>query len=165
MIEFLVVITLLLSGAKAAEKVVLSEDLNLVHPYVEPFYESFEEVFKVKISGIGAGFYVSHKFGTKMAVCHNYGISQQIRIDYEKWLYLTYYDKEQLIWHELAHCMFGIDHDTSIAKHRFRWITASIMYPYMIPTDMYVFNRSYYIKELKQQIEERKPRYKTEGIQ
>lgn len=56
-----------------------------------------------------------------------------------------YYSIQQLVFHELGHCYFGLDHNSSINNGN----PVSIMYPYAFGyTEFYKQNLEYYISSL-----------------
>lgn len=69
----------------------------------------------------------------------------QIMIDKEYFDMSTNYEKEELIFHELGHCILNKDHDESKDSNR---RPKSIMYPVTITDSIYRENRTEYINEL-----------------
>lgn len=59
-------------------------------------------------------------------------------------------EKEELLFHELGHCVLGRDHvtRTAFAVDRNQTIPVSIMYPYHLGQRKYSGNYDYYMKEL-----------------
>lgn len=69
-----------------------------------------------------------------------------IVIDTLFWAYATVATKEQLIFHELGHCVLGREHNAKIVNGR----EQSIMNPNLLLDSTYLPNRDEYIKELFQ---------------
>lgn len=74
-----------------------------------------------------------------------------VYIDKDHWNKITETQREQLMFHELGHCVLKLNHDNRVfpdldiahPKH------LSIMYHEQMPDDQYVENWEYYIDELK----------------
>lgn len=82
---------------------------------------------------------------TTMAVCYSWTNGyREIHVDRVKWPTLTDAGQEQLLFHELGHCIFNLDHDEAlIDKDDWDQIPQSIMYPYVFG------NMPYYDGELQ----------------
>jgi hypothetical protein len=82
-----------------------------------------------------------------VGVCISYTNGhKEVQIDPDSWFNFDENYKEELIFHELGHCILGREHDTSyIDEYR---VPKSIMYPYIFG---YAYNeyKSYYMDELK----------------
>lgn len=95
------------------------------------------------------------KHSSAVGICYGFRqlfILQFIVLDQEYWESSDLYDQESLLFHELAHCVYGIDHDnatypTFLDNYR----PKSIMYPYVF--DDYKYHRDEYITELFTKIE------------
>jgi hypothetical protein len=72
-----------------------------------------------------------------------YLLTGNIEIDKEYWDRQDEAAREELIFHELGHCVMGKEHNEKMIGD----CPASIMYPYIMP-DCYTRHREYYIKEL-----------------
>lgn len=80
-----------------------------------------------------------------------YSEPRKIEIDTPYWNEITELGREQLIMHELGHCVLNLDHDETIgtvgAWHN---VPMSIMYPSHFGDDpWYRDNRAYYLQEMK----------------
>lgn len=69
----------------------------------------------------------------------------RIEIDPEFWFDSSKITKEELLFHELGHCILDRDHDTTVL---YGTIPKSVMYPYVFTTSYSLF-REYYVNELK----------------
>lgn len=115
------------------------------------YITEFENYYKVKVN-------VSIQFtddisGNTVGVCHiftNNNPSNWIEIDKSYWEGLDYYGKQQLIYHELGHCVFGYGHDESFVNIDGYEIPKSIMHPYCFGFSWYYEEYlSYYLEELR----------------
>ena len=68
-----------------------------------------------------------------------------IEIDAVEWYKFTDAEQEELLFHELGHCLLNRDHDETYLTNN---IPSSIMYPDVIRNDIYIKYRAYYWKEL-----------------
>jgi hypothetical protein len=69
----------------------------------------------------------------------------KIEIDPDFWNKSSDMKREELLFHELGHCVLNRDHDDSIIHYT---IPKSVMYPYVFE-NAYKKYRSYYVEELK----------------
>ena len=163
MIEFIIISALSIVGLFQVEKSMSPIDQSRIHPQIKTHVRSFERTFNVKISGVSADFYVPlNKKSTAVGTCYESVFYTGIRLDYDWWLWASDDAREQLVWHEIAHCFFKIDHDnTKIYDYPIRG--KSIMYRFMMPDSVYKTFRRHYIKDLKQKIDEIQT-YRPEGI-
>jgi len=69
----------------------------------------------------------------------------KVEIDPVWWYEAGYADQEQLIFHELAHCVLRQDHRNFIMSDR---CPGSIMDEYHIHNSCYIKHYDYYIEEL-----------------
>jgi hypothetical protein len=69
----------------------------------------------------------------------------EIEIDPDFWFSSSDVKKEELLFHELGHCILNRDHDNSRLYYS---IPKSVMYPYVFEW-AYKDHRSYYVDELK----------------
>lgn len=87
---------------------------------------------------------------TTIGVCYwyeedNKKVGVRVEIDPEFWFESVEAAREELLFHELGHCILGRDHDTTLL---YGAMPKSVMYPYVFSTTYLVF-RDYYVKELK----------------
>ncbi len=81
-----------------------------VDPRIEAYYERFYKETGMYPVGITAGF---SDLETNIAgECVTNGPFREIIIDNQYWLDIGDYDglREQLVYHELGHCLLGLDH-------------------------------------------------------
>lgn len=79
-----------------------------------------------------------------------------IKINPENWQYASKAEREQLMFHELGHCLMGLQHDNTVAKlydynseiDGFYSGAANLMNAYAIWGEWYEPNRTYYINKL-----------------
>ena len=101
--------------------------------YVSRFERHYGEAVEVGVN-----------FGSlKDAVGICYYVTGNIEIDREYWNTHGEAAKEELIFHELGHCVLGREHN----EHMIGDCPASIMYPTLTP-GCYKKHKDYYIKEL-----------------
>ena len=113
--------------------------------YVESFKEAGESVgWKVNMHGVKIDF-VDKLPEAWVGVC--IPEQRQVFVDLHYWLRTDETHREELVWHELGHCVLGREHTTaSVDEH-----PASIMYPTVqVPDDekFYLSHKHHYIKEL-----------------
>lgn len=123
-----------------------------VQEYVQIFEQEFEIDVRSQIR------IVSINSGDKIGRCWlNDGpnsLVNLIELDEKFWNNADYWSREQLVFHELAHCEFGIlEHDDSLTEVETTFggllIKASIMHHSHIPSIIYKNFRDHYIEELK----------------
>lgn len=95
-------------------------------------------------------------------VCYYGGstILANIRINPTKWKYYSQYAKEELIFHEMGHCLYGLSHDDENTflpvLGKIKECPRSLMNSDTpVGGECYEYNRDYYIKEFRDKI--RKP--------
>jgi hypothetical protein len=76
------------------------------------------------------------------------GLNPIIRINRSAWLKMSDSSKEQLIYHELGHCILNRDHLNTFGVNGNPYVPVSIMYEYMIYDDIYDYNVVHYYQEL-----------------
>lgn len=87
-----------------------------------------------------------------VAVCQTYFYDKKIiKVDPDYWENLSFYGKEEVIYHELGHCQLNREHNSTLtipSKLRYS-IPNSIMYPYVFGEETFYFMyREHYIEEL-----------------
>ena len=107
----------------------------------KPHVAVFEKHYGKKLKGIGIKFEDLSSEGTAVGIC--YLLTGNIGIDKSYWEYADDLEREQLILHELGHCVLGLSHNTEMTGS----CPESLMYPSLIP-HCYKKSREYYIKEL-----------------
>ena len=95
--------------------------------------------------------------GNAKGLCNT--ITRKIYIDEDKWYGIGKLSQEELIFHELGHCVLGLGHDFTIKSRDF--CPTSMMYKDgAIVEGCYEKDRDYFIKELFFRDKNRKSRYK-----
>lgn len=119
----------------------------------QPFVIEFEQAYNVKVNvGIVFNDSLAKDQGIS-GVCHSYNtnnIHNWIEIDTNYWNYSNYYGKQQLIYHELGHCVLGLQHDNRLGTIGiYTNIPLSIMYYRSMGNNIYysIYNE-YYITHL-----------------
>lgn len=123
-----------------------SLDGRYIDPEILPYVQRFEQAYG-RVARVNVRFMVSG-LGTRSGTCYRYIDAQVIPdvfLNKEHWLFYTDLGKEELVFHELGHCVLHRDHIATWNKG----IPDSIMYPYTFGDEYYyMFNREYYINEL-----------------
>ena len=95
------------------------------------------------------------KSDTAVGICYGFRqffIFQYIVIDEDYWSTADLYDKESLLFHELGHCVYGLDHDSAqFGSLMEGYRPKSLMYPWTFY--QYKYYRDEYLKELFTKIE------------
>ena len=144
--------TVLLCGIACAP---LPQNQNNTAPiYIDPGVHSqvelFETLYHIPVN-------MTIKFvpdlGPYAGVCHSYGKNDSrnwIEIDADYWSQITDAGKDQLILHELGHCVLGLEHRTERGQvGAYFDVPLSIMYPVHFGDNPYYSdNLEYYYQEL-----------------
>lgn len=115
-------------------------------PHVEPEFadhvQKFRDVYQTEVSILVEWDDLDEK---TMGICYSWDDGyREIKIDRAKWPNLTVDSQEELIFHELGHCKFNLDHrEETMDSGKWKKIPKSIMYPY-------VFGDAYYYDEFRQ---------------
>jgi hypothetical protein len=91
---------------------------------------------------------------TAVGICYGFRqlfVFQYIVIDSNYWDTADQYDQESLLFHEIGHCVYGLDHDDSTYSFLEDYRPKSIMHPYTFY--QYKYYRDEYIQELFTRIE------------
>jgi hypothetical protein len=105
-----------------------------------PFIISFEEKCKVYTN---TSVYFSKMSAKNIAGTCNF-LTNVVEIDRSYWVNLTYFEKENLIFHEYGHCALFKSHNNSMSTGK----PISIMNSSLIDLMTYLERRSEYLKEL-----------------
>lgn len=109
-----------------------------------PYVERFEQQIGVNVQmDISWGNLVDPIVGVCIKYTDGY---KEIQINQTAWNNYEEFNKEEVIFHELGHCILDRDHDTNLITEY--EIPKSIMYPYVLDR-VYDDYRSYYLEELK----------------
>lgn len=121
-----------------------------INPELEPYVTSFQQ------EGIKRGKYVStEKLNIDFADIQSskpnvvglcYLISGKVEIDINWWLIASNAEKENLVYHELGHCLLNRDHCE--APSNSSWYAISIMYPSVLYDAYYAGSREELVDEL-----------------
>ena len=125
--------------------------------YVTQFQETSKEVGRsVVISDLIMGYDSSlggpdSSGNVTLGYCRTGDGTPEIMVNPKYWAYMSVSDKEELMFHELGHCVLRRGHkgDKVVAKDNYgRQIPVSIMYPYHLGAGIYGSNYNYYMSEL-----------------
>jgi len=116
-------------------------------------FDEYVKGFEVESSSRGNKVTVTNliiEFTTKLNQ-YTYGVcllrsndTPRIQINKNVWFYLSDATREELMFHELGHCVLFRKHEESVNNGA----AISIMYPYILNDIFYSNNRSYYLDEL-----------------
>jgi hypothetical protein len=140
---------MLVSCASRTSTYVYYEDPNFA-----TYIRSFEREFGVKVE-------VPSAFGVltedRVGGCYYTGIANSrannIVIDRKAWREYNEGGREQLIYHELGHCVLGLDHDDTVGEISGIIFPISIMNSYVFGNHwLYVQEREHYINDLRSRL-------------
>lgn len=102
------------------------------------------------VSDLAMNIKFSDQSGNIAGICMSWSTGQrEIQIDPTWWEYFGKYGKEELMFHELGHCWFGLGHSSNNTTYLSSSIPESIMYPYVFGDYwFYLPNREYYFTQL-----------------
>lgn len=130
--------------------------------YQDPKLISYVRLFDLNFNSDVEGGHIKITFekleSPSVGVCEYSPTSRHVKIDPEYWKQATKPARESLMFHELAHCRYLIQHDeTIIDRDQYgNDIPASIMSPYNIGyMEAYTTHHKHYIKELRNKIEDK----------
>ncbi len=113
----------------------------------------------------GAIYFSDELDNREAGICYYGGSTMlaNIRINHKLWMNYTQYAKEELIFHELGHCLYKLDHDeekkTLPVLGKFRECPKSLMNSHQsVGNECYSSNRDYYINEMRDKIRSTKRR-------
>lgn len=113
-----------------------------------PYLESFSNIYDKDVSNITI--YFDNLPNKTVGIC--YYKDKEIRIDKTFWDQSTTYGREELIFHELGHCVLRLDHNDDMIEdpsNSYMAMPVSIMYSKVFGnTKSYINNRDYYLQEL-----------------
>jgi hypothetical protein len=111
-----------------------------------PYVKSFEEYFNHKVT---VPILFTSLSGNTRGRCIFFRapkVLRRIQIDSKYWARIEDWERELVIFHELGHCEFNMDHDKSKEPGIFFQNPKSIMYPYLFW--QYAARRDHYWREL-----------------
>lgn len=115
-------------------------------PYVEEFRaEALAQRSTVSIDELDMHFANTSGFGPGVVGRCEHGLVPQVTIDPVWWSIATPNNRENIVFHELGHCILMRDHDYAMLAPG---VPASIMYPVVIPDSIYASHHTYYMYEL-----------------
>lgn len=83
-----------------------------------------------------------------IGMCTKTSSEVSIQISHNFWSKANYYEKEQLIFHELGHCLLNREHNNDTGYYNNNFVKKSIMSEYLLDYTLYKYYRFYYIEEL-----------------
>lgn len=111
---------------------------NNIDTEFEPYVSEFEWFYGKKVK---SGISFADLDDDSVGMC--YYVTGNIEIDRDYWETQDEFGKEELIFHELGHCVLNKGHN----EHKMGECPASIMYPNLVP-GCYKQHREYYLAEL-----------------
>jgi len=134
------------------------QEHSLIEPKIDSEFKKYVEYFETKT---GDTVSVDMKFAViddlrTVARCYMFEDKKYnyVEVDPDYWfMELNESEREEVILHELGHCIYLRDHDEMILKGKdfglSQNIYKSIMYPYVFGGDIYENHKQYYVDELK----------------
>lgn len=117
-----------------------------VDPRLEPYVQRFEKHATFQVDNLVAGFGDTKKEGKNViGVCYH-SITPEIVINLEYWNKEDDLGREELMFHELGHCIYDLEHDTRVLVDE--WCPFSVMHPYVLPFGCYELFHDHYIEQL-----------------
>lgn len=118
-----------------------------IDPEILPYVERFEEKCHCKVDMVIKFNNMSGFPEGTAGVCNVFfGPNRRVYLTKKYWQYYTDQNKQQLVFHELGHCILNRDHDTTRMKGYYSQYPNSYMAPVMFdyPTEL----EEHYIQEL-----------------
>jgi len=114
---------------------------------VDPEFKPYLEKFTTDVGGDTSDVSVVFEelSGDTVGLCITDGDDKHIKIHPKHWAKVSHEEREELIYHELGHCVLGLGHKNDMLDY----CPKSIMYPMTLSRDCYSNNRDYYYLELK----------------
>jgi len=125
---------------------------------IKPYVELFEKIYGIKYKGSIIFSELEYPYDAVCSISIVNGnkilndSSNIIYIDKDSWKRLELgLGREQLVFHELAHCVFGLEHDhNEVELPDGDMGPKSLMYPYTFGDDrVYENNRQFYIESIR----------------
>lgn len=141
-------ISLMTVGCMQEPKLIYSIDSEFA-PHLEVFKaEAQQRGIPMNINNLVMRFTKAFDKSETLAQCQ-YGTTPTILVGLDFWNYSDPKTREQVIFHELGHCILGRGHlDDSVNLGGYNIIPKSIMSTLLFSTTYYDHNRTYYIDEL-----------------
>ena len=175
--KILILMTILVcSSTTLISCMVMNNDIRLipafgsVDPKLEKYVASYESHFTEEMRKrfarykLTMGFEFEHGDVVGQCFYMQPGVVE-VGINERSWKYESESERENLVFHELTHCLCGRDHDHHFGKYRDRHhlynlelikenglmadgCPTSIMYPIILPYDCYDVHHAHYMKEM-----------------
>ena len=117
--------------------------IGIIDPEFVPYVDKFIEI--TGVDSIELDMYFNELDDSIIGVCTVEGIAKDVEIDPVWWKAVGRWDREILIFHELAHCVLGQEHRNLRLTDG---CSGSIMNEYHIGAYCYKRHYNYYIQEL-----------------
>lgn len=142
-------------GFKEVPTMLLDPDEPSLVPYKQRYLTSLKFVTGFDFSDAASEVQISFSDelnASKLGRCSRYKVDNRIigrvvRISTKWWPSMSEYSREQLIWHEMGHCMLDKGHEDFIYQASNGNIPGSIMNSYHINQSVYLANKAYYISQ------------------
>lgn len=124
-----------------------------IKPYVERFIEygrkyrgdTFNVVYiNMDIAPVIRDTWDSVTSEDMVGWCKPFIFPMEIMIQSSFWVDATDLEREEIVFHELGHCVLSLQHDETMESYG----PITIMYPYTLGESIYKPKREHYIKEL-----------------
>lgn len=138
----LIALMLLLSACGTKEK-------SIIEPSLVSYVQSFEMKIGVPVNNVDVVF-KPIKYPTIGLCYRGGGEKNKVEIDPVQWKKMDEYGREQLMYHELGHCVLGLGHNDAEAKLDGWMVEGSIMNSYWFGNSWYYLKyRENYNQALK----------------
>jgi hypothetical protein len=114
-------------------------------PIFNKYVESFERNFKVKVNVPIVFKPIDNMYA---GVCYTWTNYREVNINKSLWKHFTEEQKEQLIFHELGHCVGDLPHDNVHVNNCPKSVMRSFMFSEFEIANCYLPNKNSYINEL-----------------
>ncbi len=116
----------------------------IVDPKLAPYFQRFSTAIGVDTNGVNGAFVPVTRPAIAQCVIDG---SRTVQVDPDYWATMDDNGKEELLFHELGHCVLFLQHIFTFLPNT---CPTSIMYPYIFgDSECYINNRQYYWNELK----------------
>jgi len=116
---------------------------TVIDSNLQKYVTKFEEEIGVKVSRVDVVF--ADLDNKTAGLCMHGVIKSKIMIDIKYWNEIREAQREEILYHELGHCVLHLRHNTDTFANG---CAKSIMFPYAFEF-CYIANRDYYVNELK----------------
>lgn len=123
-----------------------------IDPDLAPYYQGFvfeaeKQQVNLNVRDLVLEFIGRFTDPSTLGLCR-YGLVPTVNISREKWGYMNDLDREQVVYHELGHCILGRGHIHEIVVDNGEYIFKSLMDPFLFNYRMYQDHHVYYMHEL-----------------